>query len=199
MSEDFDREAEREKLRKQLEREEETRAATQRMSDLLLKGATMTNRHCGECGDPIFRYQGQAFCPTCERPVAETGTEEAPEGGADVAAERDRDGPAEPASAPDVGDTATEIDVETPGPDDGDAGSPPDRSGSTPSGPSPAEVQQGGSGDGDVGEARAALVRTLTALTREAEATDDVRRARELLSAAREAAETLAALDAAGR
>lgn len=199
MSEDFDREAEREKLRKQLEREEETRAATQRMSDLLLKGATMTNKHCGECGDPIFRYQGQAFCPTCERPVVETGTEEAPEGGADVPAEPDRDGPAEPASAPAVGDTATEIDVETPGTDDGDAGSPPDRSGSTRSGPSPAEVQRGGPGDGDLGETRAALVRTLTALTREAEATDDVRRARELLSAAREAAETLAALDATGR
>ena len=58
MSEEFDKEAEREKLRRQLEREEEAREATEHMSDLLLKGATMTNKHCGECGDPIFRYQG---------------------------------------------------------------------------------------------------------------------------------------------
>jgi uncharacterized Zn finger protein (UPF0148 family) len=41
------------------------------MSELLLKGATMTNAHCGECGDPIFRYDGEEFCPTCQRPVAD--------------------------------------------------------------------------------------------------------------------------------
>ena len=67
---DFDKEAEREKLREKYEDEEENRAATEQMSELLLKGATMTNAHCTDCGDPIFRYDGQEFCPTCQKPVA---------------------------------------------------------------------------------------------------------------------------------
>lgn len=71
---DFDEEAERERLREQYERDEQKRAATERMSELLLKGATMTNAHCETCGDPIFRYEGQLFCPTCEEAVAEDGT-----------------------------------------------------------------------------------------------------------------------------
>ncbi|QSG10549.1 putative Zn-finger containing protein [Halapricum desulfuricans] len=71
---DFDEEAERERLREQYEREEERREATERMSELLLKGATMTNVHCETCGDPIFRYEGQLFCPTCEEVVDENGT-----------------------------------------------------------------------------------------------------------------------------
>lgn len=79
---EFDKEAEREKLRKKLEKEEQDREATQRMSELLLKGATMTNVHCDVCGDPIFRSDGQEFCPTCQKPVvqeddADTQTEAA--------------------------------------------------------------------------------------------------------------------------
>ncbi|GGO02883.1 Sjogren's syndrome/scleroderma autoantigen 1 family protein [Haloarcula pellucida] len=66
---DFDKEAEREKLREKFEKEEEQRAATEQMSELLLKGATMTNAHCSDCGDPIFRYDGQEFCPTCQKPI----------------------------------------------------------------------------------------------------------------------------------
>ncbi|MFB6166312.1 MAG: Sjogren's syndrome/scleroderma autoantigen 1 family protein [Haloarculaceae archaeon] len=68
---DFDREAERERLREQYERDKQDREATERMSDLLLKGATMTNAHCGTCGDPIFRYEGQEFCPTCQERVGD--------------------------------------------------------------------------------------------------------------------------------
>lgn len=67
---DFDKEAEREKLREKYGEEEEKRKATEQMSELLLKGATMTNAHCTDCGDPIFRYDGQEFCPTCQKPVA---------------------------------------------------------------------------------------------------------------------------------
>jgi len=63
---DFDKEAEREKLRKKFARDEQKRASTQRMSELLLKGATMTNKHCGNCSDPLFRYNDQTFCPSCE-------------------------------------------------------------------------------------------------------------------------------------
>jgi len=66
---DFDREAERERLREKYEQDQKERAATERMSELLLQGATMTNAHCSECGDPIFRYDGQEFCASCERPV----------------------------------------------------------------------------------------------------------------------------------
>ncbi|MFB6170591.1 MAG: Sjogren's syndrome/scleroderma autoantigen 1 family protein [Haloarculaceae archaeon] len=71
MSEDggFDKEAERERLREKYERDRQKRERSERMSELLLQGATMTNRHCGDCGDPIFRYDGQEFCPTCQKPV----------------------------------------------------------------------------------------------------------------------------------
>ncbi|WP_207586489.1 Sjogren's syndrome/scleroderma autoantigen 1 family protein [Halomontanus rarus] len=62
---DFDKEAEREKLREKYERDKADREATQHMSDLLLKGATMTNTHCGVCGDPLFRQDGTTFCPSC--------------------------------------------------------------------------------------------------------------------------------------
>ena len=75
---DFDEEAERKRLREKYEKDEERRKETQQMSELLLKGATMTNRHCDECGAPIFRYQGQEFCPSCQR-VA--GGEQAQAGG----------------------------------------------------------------------------------------------------------------------
>jgi len=81
MSEDFDKEAEREKLREQFERDEQRREATRKMSDLLLKGATMTNRHCDRCGNPIFRYEGQEFCPECQTTVGGAG--EAAEGTAE--------------------------------------------------------------------------------------------------------------------
>jgi uncharacterized Zn finger protein (UPF0148 family) len=66
---EFDKEKERERLREQYERDRKKREATEQMSELLLQGATMTNAHCSECGDPIFRYDGQEFCATCERPV----------------------------------------------------------------------------------------------------------------------------------
>lgn len=66
MSDGFDKEAEREKLREKLADDDEKREHTQRMSELLLQGATMTNRHCDDCGDPIFRHDGQEFCPSCQ-------------------------------------------------------------------------------------------------------------------------------------
>ncbi|WP_459806757.1 Sjogren's syndrome/scleroderma autoantigen 1 family protein [Halopiger thermotolerans] len=73
---DFDKEAEREKLREKYERDKAEREATQRMSDLLLKGATMTNMHCGTCGDPLFQQDGTTFCPSCHgNPDAVEGTD----------------------------------------------------------------------------------------------------------------------------
>ena len=74
---DFDKEAEREKLREKYERDQEEREVAEKMSELLLQGATMTNAHCSECGDPIFRYEGQEFCATCEKAVQrDTGVDE---------------------------------------------------------------------------------------------------------------------------
>jgi uncharacterized Zn finger protein (UPF0148 family) len=64
---DFDKEAEREKLRERFEEDRKEREATQRMSDLLLKGATMTNKHCDQCGSPVFRQNGEQFCPSCQQ------------------------------------------------------------------------------------------------------------------------------------
>ena len=75
MSDDFDKEAEREKLREQFAEERERREATQQMSELLLKGATMTNKHCDTCGDPIFRHEGQEFCANCQTAAAASGAE----------------------------------------------------------------------------------------------------------------------------
>ncbi|QCC55842.1 Sjogren's syndrome/scleroderma autoantigen 1 family protein [Natronorubrum bangense] len=73
---DFDKEAEREKLREKYERDKQERQATQRMSDLLLKGATMTNSHCGTCGDPLFQQDDTTFCPSCHgNPDAVRGTD----------------------------------------------------------------------------------------------------------------------------
>jgi uncharacterized Zn finger protein (UPF0148 family) len=65
---DFDKEAEREKLREKFERDEQKRAQSERMSELLLKGATMTNKH-HDCGSPVFRWNGEEFCPSCEGPA----------------------------------------------------------------------------------------------------------------------------------
>lgn len=66
---DFDKEAERERLREKYERDKQKRETTEKMSELLLQGATMTNAHCSDCNDPIFRYDGQEFCASCEKPV----------------------------------------------------------------------------------------------------------------------------------
>ena len=106
---DFDKEAEREKLREKYERDKEERQATQRMSDLLLKGATMTNAHCGTCGDPLFQQNDTTFCPSCHgNPDAVEGT--------DLEAQ-----PAE--ESPDSGGTAQSGDAESARASAGDADS----------------------------------------------------------------------------
>ncbi|AFO55668.1 Sjogren's syndrome/scleroderma autoantigen 1 family protein [Natrinema sp. J7-2] len=110
---DFDKEAEREKLREKYEQDKEERKATQRMSDLLLKGATMTNAHCGTCGDPLFQDDGTTFCPSCHgTPDAVQGTDleaqSAAEGAGDgTAAGGSADRPDADAAAPETDDAAT--------------------------------------------------------------------------------------------
>ncbi|PSP28190.1 hypothetical protein BRC65_02890 [Halobacteriales archaeon QH_2_65_14] len=84
---DFDKEAERERLREKYEHDRQKREATEKMSELLLQGATMTNAHCSDCGDPVFRYDGQEFCATCEKPIdrktGDASTDEAADDGDD--------------------------------------------------------------------------------------------------------------------
>ncbi|MBP2252040.1 uncharacterized Zn finger protein (UPF0148 family) [Halarchaeum solikamskense] len=64
--EGFDREAQKRELREKYARDAEDRERTGRMSELLLQGATMTNKHCDRCGNPLFRHEGREFCPTCQ-------------------------------------------------------------------------------------------------------------------------------------
>lgn len=109
MSDEFDKEAEREKLREKYGDDEEDRKATERMSDLLLKGATMTNTHCGTCGDPLFRQNGVTFCPSCHG--GPEGVEGAGVEGAEEQTQEQGRSPAEPEG----GGGATEIDVSSPG------------------------------------------------------------------------------------
>jgi len=230
---DFDKEAEREKLRKKFADDEEKRADTQRMSELLLKGATMTNKHCDRCGDPLFRYNGQTFCSTCQAEWAggpadaESAADDTqPAGDTEGQAPRTaeppvdrsaagREGSPEPRSEP-TGDPRTEPTRDTQTEPAGDTRTEPaDAVRSGPVGDPQAErveprsqptqpiggERRGSAGGretaaaGSLGEARASLRRTVTRFARAAEETDEPRRARELLAAAREAAETLAALE----
>lgn len=68
---EFDKEREREKLRKKFEKEDKNRETTEQMSELLLQGATMLNVHCATCKAPLFRQNGEEFCPTCGRTAGE--------------------------------------------------------------------------------------------------------------------------------
>jgi len=200
MSDDFDKEAEREKLRKKYEKDKQEREATEQMSELLLQGATMTNSHCSECGDPIFRYDGQEFCPTCEKPV-----DSQPENGERADDETDQEsiqvrspsnearvkfGSAEEDDQPEQANTQqTEQSQHQQTPDEHQQ---------TPETPTSRDQAQetpaNTTGEGGLAAAEQSLVRTLARFSKQAEATEDPRKAKEQLEAAREAAEALAAL-----
>lgn len=222
---EFDKEAEREKLREKFEQDSEKRKHTQQMSELLLKGATMTNRHCGQCGDPIFSQNGEQFCPTCG---ADVGGEEASDQPAD--AERPDEREETPVKGAPVEDTPVEeapvegTPEESQTADRGRTGgrersatatgasasnrarteSSATREGQEPGTPnaqsgsaarSPAGSAADASVDDDVAAARASLARTVRTFAEIAESTDDPRRAVDTLEAAREAAAALEKLE----
>lgn len=228
---EFDKEAEREKLREKFAKDEEKRQSTKRMSELLLKGATMTNRHCNSCGDPVFRFDGQEFCPSCQDATVSGGQIQLrnPSGRQEAAQEPSATttdtGSADEADAAESPSPSAEAEAEAETAANPAAGSEQQRAEPTPQArdgdevaveptqpPVPATDTATSStattetsasetpnttatGDGaDLDAARASLRRTVTRYTEEAERADDPRRARELLAAAREAAETLAAL-----
>lgn len=204
---EFDKEKEREKLREKYERDQQKREATQRMSELLLKGATMTNRHCDVCGDPIFRYEGQEFCPTCDTAGGEAAESEQAESEAtgETAGTAEATAAAESSQPSADGEAATSQPPAT-----GTAAAPtadavserePEQPPTTPEPPARAEQpargepSAGGRGAGDLDAARASIRRTLTRHAEAAERAEDPRRARDHLAVVREAAEALAALD----
>lgn len=220
----FDKEAEREKLREKFARDEEKRESTRRMSELLLQGATMTNRHCDTCGDPLFRQNGQEFCATCQAEgpdgdgVTEQDDVEPTEQRAETTADRstdaaDRSG--DPAGQT-AGDTSerrrhTTDQRRTPPSrvaSNNGSRSPSTRAGtrsrsdgrSTESAPSPAAAPAAesqasvGEASAEIDEARDALLAALTRHATASASTDNPRTACDHLAAAREAAEALSAL-----
>ncbi|MFC4246084.1 Sjogren's syndrome/scleroderma autoantigen 1 family protein [Natribaculum luteum] len=219
---DFDKEAEREKLREKYERDQADREATQRMSDLLLKGATMTNVHCDTCGDPLFKQNGQTFCPSCHgSPEAVQGTDLESDATAadDSVATADA---TESTTNVDATEPATNADATAAEPTDADeqattetrsretstwegVRTPPSQASDSRGAESSADAVDRRSGssdrpattrrvDGDLEGGRAALAAALERFAREAAETDDPRYAKECLEAAREASEALAAL-----
>ena len=222
---DFDKDAERERLREKYERDQKKREATEKMSELLLQGATMTNAHCSECNDPIFRYDGQEFCATCEKPIERTTGDEQTDGEGDSAA-IEVTSPSDDARVAFGGEAAeSDTDEEETHEVAEETHEIDDRVGERPSEAVPepdaergreradaAERRGAGSQDdrrplsqtssterpesgvADLDAARESLVRTLVRFSERAEASEDPRQARDNLAAAREAAETLAAL-----
>ncbi|WEL16701.1 putative Zn-finger containing protein [Halorhabdus sp. SVX81] len=215
---DFDEEAERERLREQFEQDRKKREATEQMSELLLQGATMTDTHCERCGDPIFRYDGQEFCPTCQQSAGENaaseseatdGTAETQDTATNAGAQSGaQTGDTKPQSEPETVKASAQPPVEsptspaheeppqpeTPGHARGETGPQHDQRVDVP-GLEPGASPQPTRDAGDLQDARDSLVATLSTFARQAEATDDPRRATDALEAAREAAEALAALD----
>jgi uncharacterized Zn finger protein (UPF0148 family) len=218
---DFDAEAERKRLREKYEAEEESRKQTQQMSELLLKGATMTNQHCGECGSPIFSYEDQEFCPNCQR-TAEAEAEDAAtadasadagataaggaadtEAGVTRTSEPSANTGAEP-ETPQAGDVAASNGVGIALADDaGESGR--DRNaerevaGDSTAGGRP-DATPGSTADNNAAEptrqaARESLLSALTRHARLAADTDEPRRATDHLKAARKAAAALDELD----
>ncbi|EMA44378.1 hypothetical protein C448_08894 [Halococcus morrhuae DSM 1307] len=202
---EFDKEAEREKLRKRFAEEDEKRETTEQMSELLLQGATMTDTHCDRCGSPLFRYDDQTFCPTCQQ--------SADDGGADDRAATTDAADESTAANASSGQPASEQPRTQPNPSGDQATRTPAQQPQSPAQPtqnqqtaartdgtSRASGQQSettarpASGASDLGAAEASLSRTLRELTTTAEETDDLGRRREHLAAAREAAEALNAV-----
>jgi uncharacterized Zn finger protein (UPF0148 family) len=205
---DFDKEAEREKLRKRFAEEDEKRETTEQMSELLLQGATMTDTHCDTCGSPLFRYDGQTFCPTCQQTATEGGadgraatTDAAADEPTPTTANGGQAASEQPQTQPNRPDRTPQNTTEQPR----NSGSAPTRNrraatsstdGDTQGrdGQQPETTTRPAGGASDLGAAEASLSHTLAELTATAEELDDLGRTREHLAAAREAAEALDAV-----
>jgi len=207
----FDKEAEREKLREKYEADEKDREATQQMSELLLQGATMTNKHCDACGNPKFRYEGTTFCANCDGGAGDASADA--ETGSDAPADQSAQQKANPRQEVTQqeptrqGTTAQKSGQPTPASSNA---TPESNSRSEPTAPrstpasEPAQNQTGNaqresaptpSAAGDLDAARESVRTTLTDLAARAERSTDAAHTRELLAATKEAAETLRELN----
>ena len=198
---DFDKEAEREKLRKKYADDEAKRANTKRMSELLLKGATMTNQHCDECGDPLFSHDGQTFCPTCQagtqRPAdaqQQADTQQPTDTQQANGAQQPTNTTQPAAASQSAPEQSTQTSADAPA-----TNGHPSAGGAQPTDttqqPHPQPSPSAAASTEGLTAARQSLVGTVTRFSQRAAEADDPRRAKELLSAAREAAETLRALE----
>ncbi|EMA53061.1 Sjogren's syndrome/scleroderma autoantigen 1 family protein [Halococcus thailandensis] len=202
---EFDKEAEREKLRERFAEEDEKRETTEQMSELLLQGATMTDTHCDRCGSPLFRYDGQTFCPTCQQSADDSGAD-------DRTATTDANDETTAANANDE-QSASEQPRTQPNPSGEQTTRTPTQQPQNPTQPAqnrqtaartdgtirtneqqPDPAARPASGASDLEAAEASLSRTLHELAATAEETDDLGRTREYLAAAHEAAEALDAM-----
>jgi UPF0148 protein len=191
----FDEEAVREELREKYESEQEDREATARMSDLLLQGATMTNDHCDRCGSPLFRQDGQTFCPNCQHADQQAASEGAQQNGGQQQGQTAGGQQRQDQTA--AGEQPQGSDQQAQG-RDGQPERTQDvrdaRDDATQTDPSTRDLPEHAPTASASGPAGDALESTIAALARRAASADDPRTAREYLEAAREAAEALAAL-----
>ncbi|MFP4529829.1 MAG: Sjogren's syndrome/scleroderma autoantigen 1 family protein [Halodesulfurarchaeum sp.] len=197
MSENFDKEAERKRLREKYESDSADREVTERMSQLLLQGATMTNKHCETCGSPIFRYQGQAFCPTCQAGADGTQAETAGEDEAaptEATAANQSNATTQPGA--EAGTGGQSVDESAPG----DAGhesvgaastGTAELGGQTQPSPSTGSSNSGSTAGSTQTAVSQSLAETIVSLSERARESEDPNQAKKLLEAAREAAETL--------
>jgi len=204
---DFDREAEREKLREKYEQDKQKREQSERLSELLLKGATMTDKHCDDCGDPIFRWDGQEFCPTCQQAggaeATSQDTQPQPPDQPQPDASEEPSVEVEPESETEQAVEPTEPAEPQPRQStDSQPRQPTEPQPKQPTDPQPRQPTQQSepvthaplTDAGDLAAARASLERTLARLSKQAEQADTLSETRKYLAGAKEAAE---ALDAA--
>jgi UPF0148 protein len=45
----------------------------EKITKMLERGGTMLAKHCGECGSPLFKYQGRIVCPVCDSKAPKSG------------------------------------------------------------------------------------------------------------------------------
>lgn len=189
MSEEFDKEAEREKLREKLEKDQEKRQETQRMSELLLQGATMTNEHCENCGDPLFRDGGERFCPTCGGADG-TAQEQVQQQAASQQERQPQQPPAARQTAEQTEEALNQTAASQPAVEGTPATTPPQQADSVDDQPTPRTAEPSTAAD-----PRAELQRAVTRSARKANEATDPRTAKQWLEASKAAAEALEALD----
>ncbi|UPM43821.1 Sjogren's syndrome/scleroderma autoantigen 1 family protein [Halocatena salina] len=188
---EFDEDAEREKLRKQFEQDKRKRESTERMSELLLQGATMTDTHCDTCSDPLFRYEGQEFCPTCQVRTDEQRSGDTPRSATDT---QQATADAESSEPPET-TASTQIEIEDETAPSEDHTEPTTDTTTTDTSATAADVPS----DPDLSTARQSLVTTITRFAKHAETTEDPDRARKFLAATEDAATALDALNQASK